>query len=162
MHNTKWSSKIAYTLAIFGGAGLSRVAPGSVGTLASFILWGPLLFLQASVITQLVIVVLVTILAIWASDKAAKQLGGGDPQQIVIDEVAGQGVALIGCPHSLLAVGCCFALFRLFDATKPWPICWLDRNVHGGLGIVLDDVAAGLCAAFVLQSLHWAGLFGMT
>ena len=155
-------NKAAYRLAIFGGAGLSPYAPGTVGTLASFVLWGPLLVLQLPPMAYAMIVVMVMGLAICSSNIAAKELGGGDPQQIVIDEVAGQGVALMGCPCCLGAVLCCFVLFRLFDATKPWPISWLDRHVHGGLGIVLDDVAAGLCAAFVLQSLHWAGFFVMT
>ncbi|MEM7402892.1 MAG: phosphatidylglycerophosphatase A [Myxococcota bacterium] len=149
----------AYWLAVFGGAGLSPHAPGTVGTLASFVLWGPLLWLQLTPFLFTLIALLTTAVAIWASHKTAQQLGGGDPQQIVIDEVAGQGIALIGCPPSIWAVVCCFALFRLFDAIKPWPICWLDRNMHGGLGIVLDDVAAGICAAIVLQGLYWFGWF---
>jgi phosphatidylglycerophosphatase A len=78
-----------------------------------------------------------------------------DPQWIVIDEVVGLWITLAAVPLSFLWYVIGFGLFRFFDIVKPWPIRWVDRNVPGALGVMLDDVIAGLCAAGVLVGLQY-------
>jgi len=84
---------------------------------------------------------------------AARRLGVHDHAGIVWDEIAGYLVTMIAAPTGWVWVVAGFVLFRLFDIAKPWPIRWLDRQVHGGLGIMLDDLLAGVFAALVLQGL---------
>lgn len=126
------------------GSGLAPWAPGTFGTLAAL----PLYLLLARLplggyLTALVIVILV---GIWACDRTARDLGVADPSAIVWDEFAGLLVTLAGAPAGWVWVLAGFVLFRLFDILKPWPIGWLDRQVTGGLGIMLDDLVAGLAA----------------
>ncbi len=90
--------------------------------------------------------VLVVIAAVWAAGRAATLFGGHDDSRIVIDEVAGLVVAGLFVPGSWLATGLAFALFRLFDVVKPFPAGWVDRRVRGGLGVVGDDLIAGVYA----------------
>ena len=73
----------------------------------------------------------------------------------LIDEIVGQLIVLTAAPHHPVAVLAGFALFRLFDILKPFPVGWIDRHLHGGLGIMLDDVAAALYALLVLQLGLW-------
>ncbi len=80
----------------------------------------------------------------------ARDLKVRDHPGIVWDEWVGYLVAMTAVPPSVPWIIAGFLLFRLFDVLKPWPICWLDKNIHGGLGIMLDDLAAGLAAAAVL------------
>ncbi len=86
----------------------------------------------------------------WASDAVARRTQIKDPSCVVVDEVAGQFLTLAFAPADLLLYGAGFALFRLFDISKPWPVSWADREVPGGLGIMLDDIFAGIYAALVL------------
>jgi len=89
----------------------------------------------------------------WVAHKAEKILGRKDPGQVVIDEVCGMAVALWGLPLTpFFAVGG-FALFRLFDIIKPFPIRWFDRRIKGGVGIMLDDVIAGIFTNILLRLL---------
>jgi phosphatidylglycerophosphatase A len=81
-----------------------------------------------------------------------------DPGAIVIDEVAAQWLTLVPLPRHLLAYAAAFLLFRLFDIGKPWPASWADRQVHGGLGIMLDDTMAALYALLVLAILWVSGV----
>ena len=85
--------------------------------------------------------------------RSARELGLDDPSGIVIDEIVGLLVTLTAAPVSWQAVALGFLLFRLFDILKPWPISVLDRRIHGGLGIMLDDVLAGLAASICLHLL---------
>jgi phosphatidylglycerophosphatase A len=89
-------------------------------------------------------------LGVWACGRAAGDLGGEDPGAIVWDEVVGYLAAMTAAPGGWPWVLAGFGLFRLFDIWKPWPICWLDRRVKGGLGIMLDDLAAGVLTWLVL------------
>jgi phosphatidylglycerophosphatase A len=95
-------------------------------------------------------------LSILVAGSAEKIFDTKDPGFIVIDEIMGMLVALIGAPHNPLVWLLAFFLFRLFDIWKPFPIRWIDHQVQGGVGIVLDDVLAGLVTLAVLQGL---GLF---
>ena len=90
-------------------------------------------------------------------NRAAEKIGVHDPAGIVWDEFVGFWIAMLAVPPSWLALAVGFALFRLFDIVKPWPIGWLDKHVDGGLGIMLDDIAAGLITALLMAALRVAG-----
>jgi phosphatidylglycerophosphatase A len=130
-------------------AGYAPVAPGTAGSAVGLLLF----YLLATLPTALYCAVtcIITILAIWLAGKAEKFLGRNDPPQVVIDEIAGQLITLAALPAHWIYVLAGFLLFRLFDIIKPRPANKINRDMHGGAGIVLDDVVAGLYANFVLQ-----------
>jgi phosphatidylglycerophosphatase A len=132
------------------GSGLAPKAPGTVGSLLALPIWW-FLIADLPLPYQLGFVVGVTLLAVWVVDRACRAAGVGDASAFVLDEFVGQWAALVATPKSLLWVGVGFLLFRAFDIMKPWPVSWADRRVPGGLGVVLDDVLAGVLAAVVLQ-----------
>jgi phosphatidylglycerophosphatase A len=138
------------------GAGYSPVAPGTCGTIVAV----PLAYLLAPLpIWQFAIVIVgVTALAIWAADRADRAWGTHDSGRIVIDEVAGYltTMALVDRGHwAPLLVG--FVVFRAFDIIKPPPVRWLDENLPGGWGVVLDDTAAGVMGMAVMVGLDRLG-----
>jgi phosphatidylglycerophosphatase A len=148
----------AWTLGTFFGAGFLKPGPGPYGSIAALLLWyGAAHAFQptpaALAIATTVAAVAVTLIGIPAATIVARESGREDPGHVVIDEVAGQLFALIFCPpdwaHAILA----FILFRLFDILKPPPIRQLER-LPAGTGIMLDDVAAGLFALAVAQTIH--------
>ncbi len=130
-------------LATAGGLGYVPVAPGTVGSLLGAALCFP--FLQLDWPFYLAIGLLLTGIAIQAAGHAAGAFGAEDPQPVIIDEVAGMWMAAIALPFQLYDLVAVFLLFRLFDVVKPGPLWRLER-LPGGLGIVADDVAAGLLA----------------
>lgn len=153
-HRTAW----AWTIATFFGAGLGRPGPGTWGSVAAVLLWGAVVWLYHPTPNGLLIVVFIGITlsiacGVPAASIAARESGRHDPGFVVIDEVAGQWITLIGSPadirHGLIAL----ILFRLFDITKPFPIRKLER-LPEGWGIVFDDVAAGLYALVVASLLR--------
>jgi phosphatidylglycerophosphatase A len=95
----------------------------------------------------------------WAAGTVAKASPVADPAAIVIDEVAGQWLALLPAPLAPLPYAAGFVIFRIFDIWKPWPVSWVDRNVTGGLGIMLDDLLAAVYALLVLMVI--SGVFGV-
>ncbi|MBI3122050.1 MAG: phosphatidylglycerophosphatase A [candidate division NC10 bacterium] len=127
------------------GAGVGRLpfAPGTAGSLLGAVLCFPLLSLPRPV--YLGATVLLAVLAVWVAGRAASEAGEPDPAHVVIDEIVGMWVAAIALSPSLYDVAAVFLLFRLMDVVKPAPIPRLER-LPGGLGIVADDVAAGLLA----------------
>lgn len=133
-----------YLLASGFGAGLSPVAPGTCGTVVGVALYWPLRELSLPVYLGVVAVVCVG--GVWICEAAARRLKTQDPQCVVWDEIAGYFVTMALAPRGLVWVAAGFALFRLFDVLKPWPVSWVDRNLKGGLGIMLDDLVAGLYA----------------
>jgi phosphatidylglycerophosphatase A len=142
----------AHFLALGFGAGLSPKAPGTVGTLVAF----PLFWLLLASPLYWVWVALFLGLGVWACGVAGRALGVHDHGGIVWDEVAAFLLVLPFAPASPLGYGLAFALFRLFDIWKPFPIGWLDARVKGGLGVMLDDVlAAGYAVAVLLLLARW-------
>ena len=131
------------------GSGLSKFAPGTMGTLVAVPLY--LLLQPLSLAYYIAIALLVTLIGIWLCDRSAKTLGVHDHPGIVWDEIAGYLITMIAAPTGWQWVVLGFVLFRLFDIWKPWPIKVIDRQVDGGFGIMLDDVVAGLFALGVLQ-----------
>lgn len=134
------------------GSGLSPKAPGTFGTLAALpFAWGIIAFSGDAHAGYVLFAAALTVFAIgwWGSALYVRKTNTQDPGLIVIDEVAGVWMTIALC---LLAAGqpaytLSFIAFRLFDILKPWPICWFDRSIHGGLGIMLDDLLAGALAA---------------
>ena len=129
--------------------GKSRYAPGTVGSIATL----PLVYLLHSYLSTwsvIVFAILISLIGIVAAEKFSKAIGIHDPGMIVVDEVAGQTIALTfaGINLYLYLVG--FILFRIFDITKPWPVGWADKKISGGLGIMLDDILAGFIAMVLL------------
>jgi len=135
------------------GAGLAPRAPGTFGTLVGVAVYLPLAGLSLSV--YLSVVALVIVLGIWICDRAARKLGVHDAPAIVFDEIAGILVTLAATPLQWPWILAGFVLFRFFDILKPWPIAWLDKNIAGGLGIMVDDLVAGLFALALLQAAQW-------
>jgi phosphatidylglycerophosphatase A len=137
-------------LLAFGfGSGLSPKAPGTAGTLAAVpFLWG---LNQLSLYTYLGVTLVAFLLGVWLCERCSRWLGVHDHGGIVWDEFVGFWIACIALPPGWLWLLAAFALFRFFDALKPWPISWLDKNLHGGFGIMVDDVAAGVASLICLQ-----------
>ena len=142
------------------GAGLSPKAPGTFGTLVAVPLWFVFAALVADPRLYLLVCAALFVWGCWICGESARLLGLHDAPGIVLDEIIGffiAAVPLLGLPFDgtlglwLLAA---FALFRLFDILKPWPIRWLDRHVQGGFGIMLDDAVAAAFAAACLQGLR--------
>jgi phosphatidylglycerophosphatase A len=139
-----WALLVATAL----GAGLLPVAPGTWGTLAAVPLaWGLDRFGE---IAFIVATAVVSAVGSWAADVYCKATRRADNQQIVVDEVAGYLLTLVAVPRTWpnLIIG--FFLFRLFDIWKPPPVRWIDRHVHGGFGVVADDLGAGVYGAICL------------
>lgn len=144
------------------GAGFLRPAPGTWGSAFSI---PPLiiLYLGAGLVPFIIALCVLFIAGLWSAEEFDKATGGHDNKMIVIDEAVGQGIALL--PALLLtdldpiAVFLGFILFRFFDITKLWPIGWLDKNLPGAWGVMMDDVLAGLFAAAILTGvIYYAGL----
>lgn len=142
------SRRIHHWIAFGFGAGLAPKMPGTFGTLAAV----PLYWLLGPLPLGAYLLILVALfgLGIWACGRTARDLGGQDPESIVWDEVVGYLVAMTAAPAGWPWVLAGFLLFRFFDIWKPWPIRWLDRRIEGGLGIMLDDLAAAALTWLVL------------
>ena len=131
------------------GSGLVPVAPGTAGSaVAVGLFW--LTTLPGIAWLPALIFVIVVVAGFWSAGEAARRLGQDDPGAIVIDEFAGQFLALLALPHSWLVLGAGFLLFRLFDIVKPPPARQLEK-LHGATGIMADDLVAGLYANLLLQ-----------
>jgi phosphatidylglycerophosphatase A len=148
----------AWSVATFFGVGLAKPGPGTWGSVAAVLLWGAIAWLFHPTPNGLLLVVFIGVAVsiatgVPAATIAARESGGHDPQFVVIDEVAGQWIALLGCPASLRQGLIALILFRLFDITKPFPARQLEK-LPEGWGIVFDDVAAGLYALGVASLLR--------
>ena len=137
------------------GVGFAKPAPGTWGSLAALAVWWFLLA-DLSVWTQLAICFTYFLSGWWASAMVCERYDIADAPEIVADEVAGMWLALLLAPKVWWLALIAFALFRLLDIAKPGPIGKLDRDVHGGLGVMLDDVVAGAMVSIVLYVSLWA------
>ncbi len=138
--------------AAFGfGSGAAPVAPGTFGTLMAVALY--LLLPQMSPLAYAGFVLASFALGVWLCGRTARDIGVHDHGGIVWDEFTGYWLTMFIAPPGWTWIVLGFVLFRLFDIVKPWPIRWLDRNVDGGLGVMIDDVLAGLMALVCLQLL---------
>lgn len=141
-------------LALGAGSGLAPKAPGTFGTLAAI----PLVWCLAKLPLGYYAggVLLAAVAGVFLCGWSARKMGVHDHPAIVWDEIVGFAIAMFAIPatwHNLLIA---FVLFRLFDIWKPGPIGWFDKKFHGGLGIMLDDILAGLATLGCMASLQWA------
>jgi phosphatidylglycerophosphatase A len=155
---TKRKTPWAWTVSTFFGVGLAKPGPGTWGSVAAVILWAAIAWLFHPTPNGLLLVVLIGVVlfiaaGVAASTIAARESGSHDPQFVVIDEVAGQWIALLGSSATLTHGLIALILFRLFDITKPFPARQLEK-LPDGWGIVFDDVAAGLYALGVASLLR--------
>ncbi|WP_201558653.1 phosphatidylglycerophosphatase A [Psychrobacter sp. 72-O-c] len=155
--------RIVYWLGLGLGSGLPRRAPGTWGTVGGLIVAIPLMSL--GFVPFLIITLLSCVIGIWICGRTSDLMGGHDDPHIVWDEWAGIWITLLPFSYmgvssanywqdvtqtlSLIAIVIAFVLFRFFDIIKPPPISWADKKVAGGLGIMLDDIIAGIMAAAV-------------
>lgn len=148
-----WRNPVHF-LAFGFGSGAAPKAPGTFGTLAAVPLY---LLLEPLSATAYALMLLVTfVVGIYLCGKTSEDMGVHDHGGIVWDEFVGYWITMFMAPAGWLWIVAGFVLFRFFDIVKPWPIGWADKRVSGGLGIMLDDVLAGIMAWACLQ----AGYYG--
>lgn len=161
--NANMLDRVVYWLGLGLGSGLPRRAPGTWGTIGGLIVAIPLLNL--GFVPFLIITILSCVIGSWICGRTSELMGGHDNPHIVWDEWAGMWLTLLPLSYmgiadgnfwqniaqtsSIVAIIIAFILFRFFDIIKPPPIGWADKKVAGGLGIMLDDIIAGVMAAAV-------------
>ena len=162
-NNANTLDRMVYWLGLGLGSGLPRRAPGTWGTVGGLIVAIPLLSL--GFVPFLIITILSCVIGSWICGRTSELMGGHDNPHIVWDEWAGMWLTLLPLSYmgiadgnfwqniaqtsSIVAIIIAFILFRFFDIIKPPPIGWADKKVAGGLGIMLDDIIAGVMAAAV-------------
>jgi phosphatidylglycerophosphatase A len=132
------------------GSGLSPVAPGTMGTLVAV----PLYLALSHYLSQTgyaIVTCVVMLVGVYLCEQTTRALGVHDHPAIVWDEIAGYFITLLFVPVTFFHVVLGFVLFRLFDIVKPWPVSVIDSRMKGGLGVMLDDVIAGLYALALMQ-----------
>lgn len=145
------TGNVRHWLAYGFGAGLLPKAPGTFGTLVAVPIY--LLLSMLPMAAYLAVLAVMIAVGIWVCGTTANDVGADDPPGIVWDEIVGFLVAMIAAPSGWIWVITGFLLFRLFDIYKPWPAGTINRRLRGGLGIMLDDIVAGLMSLVVLQSI---------
>lgn len=144
-----------HALSLGLGSGYAPIAPGTFGTLAAIPFY---LLLQYLPLWNYALFILVTFtLGVWLCQITSNALGVHDHSGIVWDEMVGLWITLIAAPAGWQWIALGFVAFRFFDIVKPWPISWLDKKVHGGFGIMIDDVLAGVFAWCVVQVVAYQG-----
>jgi phosphatidylglycerophosphatase A len=148
---------LASAISTLGGLGRVRPAPGTIASLITAVAaYGIAEFGGRAAI--LLLAVFIMALGGWAAEHYARERGAPDPSECVIDEVAGQLIACAFAPLTILGFALAFLLFRVLDIFKPWPIYFAER-LPGGLGIIADDVAAGILAGAIIAILAQLNLF---
>jgi len=147
---TIWKNPIHFVACGFG-AGAVPWAPGTFGTLVGVLLY--LMLSELSLGLYIVITIILFVIGVFICDKTSHDFGVADHSAIVWDEMIGFLIVMIAVPKTWYFILIGFLFFRLFDIWKPWPIRWVDRQVSGGFGIMLDDVVAAVFAWVVLQIL---------
>jgi phosphatidylglycerophosphatase A len=140
-------------IATGAGSGNLPVAPGTWGSAVGVLLW--LLLSRLGPMPYFAVIGVLFIIGVFCAGAAEKIVDQGDPAIVVIDEIVGQLITLSLIPATPLTIFAGFLLFRFFDIVKPFPVGWIDQHLHGGLGIMLDDVVAGLYALLVLHLGLW-------
>jgi phosphatidylglycerophosphatase A len=150
--NAVWHSPL-YFIAFGFGSGAFPVAPGTAGTVVAAIFYLGLRYLPLG--EYLLFTLIFSIVSIWLLDQLSREIQVHDHPGMCLDEFAGYFVTMINAPWGFSWMLLGFILFRLFDIWKPWPISWLDKHIHGGFGMVIDDIAAGALAMIVMQIIHY-------
>jgi len=146
-----WKGKTALILATWFGTGLMPWVPGTCGSVAAI----PLVLVgRLGTAWSLSALTGIIVIALWSSHRAQELLGKEDPSEVVIDEAAGMAVTFFLVPLSWTNLILGFFIFRVFDVVKPWPARQMER-LHGGLGIVADDLMAGIYAHLAMRVFLW-------
>lgn len=145
----RWNNHWVHFLAFGFGSGAAPKAPGTFGTLAAIPVY--LLLAQLPMPAYLAVIVVAFVLGIYLCGQASRDMGVHDHGGIVWDEFVGFWITMIAVPTQWMWIVIGFILFRFFDIIKPFPIGWFDKRIHGGLGIMIDDVIAGFFALAVIQ-----------
>ena len=140
-------------IAFGAGAGLAPRAPGTAGTVAAIPIY--LAIGAQPLAVYALAVAFVVVAGVWACGRTARELAVHDHPGIVLDEIAGFLVTMTALPFEWPWVAAGFVAFRVFDIAKPWPISLADRRIGGGLGIMLDDVIAGVLACAMLHAVRY-------
>jgi phosphatidylglycerophosphatase A len=143
---------LAHLLATAAYSGHFPIAPGTVGSAAGLVVWAAARAAGAGIVVELLLAAVMLVAGAWAATAVERQTGTTDPGIVVIDEVMGMCVTLVAAPFTWPAALVGFFLFRAFDIVKPPPARALEK-AHGGWGIMLDDLAAGIYAWIVLRVL---------
>jgi phosphatidylglycerophosphatase A len=133
------------------GSGVAPVAPGTFGTLLAIPFF--LLFAHLSLALYLLMLLVFSVFSTWLLTRVSVEIGEHDHTGMNLDEFVGYFFTMIAVPPTALNILIGFVLFRLFDIWKPYPISWVDKNVHGGFGMIFDDILAGLVSCIILQVL---------
>lgn len=149
---TVWK-KPTHFIAFGFGIGAVPWAPGTFGTLMGipfYLLLRPLPFW-----IYLIVITAIMIASMWISDRVSREIQVHDHPGMCLDEIVGFFFAMLNAPTGWIWIAIGFGLFRLFDILKPWPIRQIDQKVHGGIGIILDDVIAGVFTAVSIHLFAW-------
>jgi len=138
-----------HLLSLGFGSGCAPKAPGTMGTLVGVLFYLPLQLLALPY--YVAVVVVVSLVGIWLCGQTARALGVHDHPGIVWDEIAGYLLTMVAAPTGWGWIVLGFVLFRIFDIWKPWPIGLLDKKVKGGLGVMADDLLAGIFSLTIMQ-----------
>lgn len=150
-----------FWIAVWFGCGLSPKAPGTVGSLGALPL-AIMVFVYGGLLPSIIGLLIVTMIGYLASVRFEQATETHDSKMIVVDEVVGQWISLL--PVFILfdlntyMIALSFILFRFFDVLKPWPVSFFDQKVGGAVGVMADDVMAGILAAILIIGAYYAGL----
>ena len=144
-------------IATWFGCGLISPGPGTWGSLGA-IPFGVLIYWLGGLYALIPAIFIITLIGYWAAHKFEKATNTHDSSMIVVDEVAGQWIALLAAGLNPVLIAAAFILFRFFDITKIWPANWIDEKVPGAAGVMGDDIIAGFYALLCVIGLRYAGL----
>jgi len=145
----------AHLIAFGFGSGLAPKAPGTVGTVLGLPLFWLIAVTASSLSNQLILLVAAFLLGIWACSRTGRALGVADHGGMVWDEIVAFALVLLFTPAGWLWIATAFALFRLFDILKPWPIRLADTHLKNGFGVMFDDLLAAGYAIAVIKGAQW-------
>lgn len=144
-----------HLLATGFGSGLSPIMPGTMGSLVAIPIWWFLLQ-GLSVEFYIAILIISSIIGVYLCRRTALDMGVHDHGSIVWDEFVGMWITLMVIPiYNWQWILLAFILFRIFDMWKPWPIRYFDRHIHGGFGIMIDDIIAGIISALCIAAINF-------
>ena len=152
LSNKVWQDPI-YFIAFGFGSGALPIAPGTFGTLVAIPFYLAIRSFPLAIYIALVILIMIG--SMWLCEKVSREIQVDDHQGMCLDEIVGYLVTMTGAPHGMMWIITGFIFFRIFDIWKPWPINYIDKHMHGGIGMILDDVMAGIYSIFFLKLLSW-------